>query len=359
MFTSKLRKILDCKGRWGLEASFRKNFVGGRYTSPQLYRFTSIPRVQSETNADPVTTCKEVQQENEFPSSSIPHPGKPISKRKPNVLSKKRQNGWPGLTGEFADNFKKVMISREFDIAMELLGRMKAEGHKPKSTVLNGLLTLCHTKAHLSCALELFSELFAMDCIPNDSAYTALIRCYSDADQIDTALTLIDEMMSLSMELKLRTYHPILEAASRLGDFKCSLSVIKQMIAVGVIPRSDHFTLLLEASASSGALNSTIGIHEIDALLRLDILDLWDMDISLLQRIVAALRGVSLQDVRDEGVMNSNEDTGILFNHILTYLGISHHITSYHNASQHTTSHHIMLCHIVGTHLSILIGLYI
>lgn len=342
MFTSKLRKFLDCKGRWGLEASFRKNFVGGRYTSPQLCRFTSIPRVQSETNAHLDATCKEVQEEKECPSSSIPLPGKLISKRKPNVLSKKRQNGWPGLTGEFADNFKKVMISREFDIAMELLGRMKAVGHKPKSTVLNGLLTLCHTKAHLSCALELFAELFAMDCIPNDSAYTALIRCYSDADQIDTALTLIDEMKALSMELKLRTYHPILEAASRLGDFKCSLSVIKQMIAVGVIPRSDHFTLLLEASASSGALNSTIGIHEIDALLRLDILDLLDMDISLLQRIVSALRGVSLQEVRDEGVMNSNEDTGII-----SHLNIPRHIISYHNVSQHIKLHYIESRHTI------------
>ena len=321
MFSNKLRDLLYSKGRWGLEVTVKKNLIRGRCKSSQLCRFVSTPRSQSELNGLPVQSCKQLQEDSESSASIISSFREQNQTQRSTVLGKKKQNAWPGLTGEFADNFKKVMISREYDIAMELFRRMKAVGHKPKSTVLNGLLTLCHTKAHLSCALEIFAELSSMECTPNDSAYMALIRCYSDGGQVDIALSLIDKMKALSMELKLRTYHPILEAASSLGDFECSLSVVKQMMTDQIIPRSEHFTLLLEAAASSGAINSTVDVNEIDLLLRLDTLDLLDMDVLSLQRIVAAFRNLSLISVRDEGVMTTNNETGIpiLYYTILYY----------------------------------------
>jgi pentatricopeptide repeat protein len=145
----------------------------------------------------------------------------------------------------------------------------------------------------------------------SESAYMALIRCYSDNGEIHRALSLIDEMKELNLELKLRSYHPILEAAWRANNFDIALSVINKIAADGVIPRSEQLTLLLEVGASSGALKDTRNIGHLHQLLQSDKLDLLDMETSMLQRVAAAFRGVSVDRVVGEVVMQGSDFTQI------------------------------------------------
>jgi pentatricopeptide repeat protein len=167
--------------------------------------------------------------------------------------------------------------------------------------VLTGLLLVCTKKHHLSSALELFNELSELVNQPSETAYMSLIRCYSDNGQIDVALSLIGKMKRESVELKLRNYHPILEAAVILRDFDNSILTIKQMIAETLIPRSDHFILMLEAAATSGAFDRRGDVELIDNLLCDSLVDLSDMDHHGLMRILSAVENISMEDAEAEG----------------------------------------------------------
>ena len=206
------------------------------------------------------------------------------------IPSKKRKvKTWRGLQGDYAAEFKMIMISRDYDAAMRLYEGIKASEEPPKANVLSGLMTVCHLKEHLASAITLFQEFTMIGYPPNESAYMSLIRCYADDGQIDTALSLIDEMKKHSMEMRLRAYHPIMEAAAKLGDFKSAIMTMKAMSGENVVPRAEHFVLLIEAAAKSGTIGENASAEEIDKLLHDEIFNLTDLNRDGLVRIVAEI----------------------------------------------------------------------
>jgi pentatricopeptide repeat protein len=227
-------------------------------------------------------------------------PSKPV-KTIPYRLNKKKD--WSEVGDQFAEDYKKIMKSRDFEAAMELYGTIKNLNTSSRTDVLTGLLLVCTKKHHLSSAVELFNELSKLVNQPSETAYMSLIRCYSDNGQIDVALSLIEEMKRESVELKLRNYHPILEAAVSLRDFDNSVLTIKQMIAETLIPRSDHFILMLEAAAMSGAFERKGDIEIIDKLLCDSLVDLSDMDHNGLIRILSAIEDISEEEAEEEGTL--------------------------------------------------------
>lgn len=216
--------------------------------------------------------------------------------------SNKKKN-WAEVGEEFTEDYKKVMKSRDFEAAMKLYGTIKNLNTSSRTDVLTGLLLVCTKKHHLSSAVELFNELSKLVSQPSETAYMSLIRCYSDNGQIDVALSLIEKMKRESVELKLRNYHPILEAAVSLRDFDNSILTIKLMIAETLIPRSDHFILMLEAAAVSGAFERKGDVELIDNLLSDSLVDLSDMDHYGLIRILSAIENISMEEAEEEGTM--------------------------------------------------------
>ena len=216
---------------------------------------------------------------------------------------KRKIKTWRGLKGDYADEFKAIMVSRDFDAAMRLYEDIKASEELPKANVLSGLMTVCHLKEHLDSAITLFKEFSVIGYPPNESAYMSLIRCYADDGQIDVALSLIEEMKKHAMEMRLRAYHPIMEAAAKLGDFKSAIMAMKGMTSENVVPRAEHFVLLIEAAAKSGTIGGSASAEEIDKLLHDEIFNLTELNREGLIRIVAAFRGISVSDVESEGVL--------------------------------------------------------
>jgi pentatricopeptide repeat protein len=204
---------------------------------------------------------------------------------------------------DYAEEFKVIMISRDYDAAMRLYEYIKASGEVPKGNLLSGLMTVCHLKEHLDSAITLFKEYSLIGYPPNESAYMSLIRCYADNGQIDVALSLIDEMKKHSMEMRLRAYHPIMEAAAKLGDHNSAILAMKGMTSENVVPRAEHFVLLIEAVAKSGTIGESSSVEEIDKMLRDETFNLTDLNREGLVRIVAAFRGISENDVAKEGVL--------------------------------------------------------
>ena len=225
---------------------------------------------------------------------------------------KYKMKDWPKLTDGYAEEFRAVMRSREYDTAMALYERMRESGNTPRQIVLTGLLTICQKKSHLNCALELFNDFSMIGITPNESAYMSLIRCHSDNGQIAIALKLIDEMKLLSLELKLRTYHPILEAACKVVDFNSSLMILNQMLDDDVIPRSEQFSMFLEAAALSGALKKKENRDKIEKLLSSDRMDLLDMDLAGLERILTVFRGTSLEEIQTGVSLERIQREGVL-----------------------------------------------
>lgn len=227
-------------------------------------------------------------------------PSKPV-KTTPYGSNKKKN--WAEVGEEFTEDYKKVMKSRDFEAAMKLYGTLKNLNTSSRTDVLTGLLLVCTKKHHLSSAVELFNELSKLVTQPSETAYMSLIRCYSDNGQIDVALSLIEKMKRESVELKLRNYHPILEAAVSLRDFDNSILTIKLMIAETLIPRSDHFILMLEAAAVSGAFERKGDVELIDNLLSDSLVDLSDMDHNGLIRILSAIENISIKEAEEEGTL--------------------------------------------------------
>ena len=234
-------------------------------------------------------------------SSYEPYPV--VSKQKAAPCVRRQMKEWLELTDVFANDFRVVMRSRDYESAMALYKRMADADYIPNENLLNGLLAICQKKSHMINALELFNDFTMMGITPNETAYMALIRCHTDNGEFNTALKLIDEMKLLSLQLKLRTYHPILEAACKELDFQSGILIINQMLLDDVIPHSEQVVILLEAAALSGALKDERNRQKIDTLLLDDKLHLLDMDLLGLQRILSASRGMTMTEIRDEGVL--------------------------------------------------------
>ena len=265
-------------------------------TSPLSQNFSndhqSFAKVHDAVVAEPVAAKSKGPK---LWSNSTSKPVKAIPYR-----SKKKKN-WSEVGEKFTEDYKRIMKSRDFEAAMQLYATMKNLNTTSRTDVLTGLLLVCTKKHHLSSALELFNELSELVNQPSETAYMSLIRCYSDNGQIDVALSLIGKMKRESVELKLRNYHPILEAAVILRDFDNSILTIKQMIAETLIPRSDHFILMLEAAATSGAFDRRGDVELIDNLLCDSLVDLSDMDHHGLMRILSAVENISMEDAEAEG----------------------------------------------------------
>ena len=234
-------------------------------------------------------------------SSYEAHPQ--LNKQKATPYVKRHTKGWLDLNDAFANDFRVVMRSRDYESAMALYKRMIDANYTPNQNLLNGLLSMCQKKSHTVNALELFNDFTMMGITPNETAYMALIRCHTDNGEFKTALKLIDEMKLLSLELKLRTYHPILEAACKELDFQSGILIINQMLSDDVIPHSEQLVILLMAAALSDALQDEKNRQKMDKLLLDDKLYLLDMDLLGLQRILSASRGMTMTEVRDEGVL--------------------------------------------------------
>lgn len=207
------------------------------------------------------------------------------------------------IAEEFNSEFRKVIRSREFEPAMALYARMKDANFYPRESVLTGLLSICQKKEHLADALTIFSDFIASGIPPNESAYMSLIRCYSDNGQISEALELIDKMSQANLELKLRSYHPVLEAVCKNNDFEAAMIMIEQMHKNNVVPRSEQLTLLLQVSATSGAIDNGVNRKQIDDLLMAASLDLLGMETEEMRRVVGAFCDLSAEEVLEEGIL--------------------------------------------------------
>jgi pentatricopeptide repeat protein len=209
---------------------------------------------------------------------------------------------------EFSSEFRKVIRSREFETAIALYRRMKEANFYPRETVLTGLLSICQKKEHLTDALAIFADFAAGGIPPNESAYMSLIRCYSDNGQITEALELIEKMSQANLELKLRSYHPVLEAVCKNNDFEAAMIMIKQMHKSNVVPRSEQLTLLLQVSATSGAIDNAVNRKQIDELLLAASLDLLGMETEEMRRVVGAFCDLSAEEVLEEGILIETRD---------------------------------------------------
>jgi pentatricopeptide repeat protein len=283
MKASKVRYLNNLRGCWNTPP------LKGKYA---IRNYCFIPAVLSASESGTLHA----------PVLSVVNsaPSKPV-KTIPYRLNKKKN--WSEVGEQFAEDYKRIMKSRDFEAAMKLYGTIKNLNTSSRTDVLTGLLLVCTKKQHLSSAVELFNELSKLVNQPSETAYMSLIRCYSDNGQIDVALSLIEKMKRESVELKLRNYHPILEAAVRLCDFDNSVLTIKQMIAETLIPRSDHFILMLEAAAMSGAFERKGDIEIIDNLLCDSLVDLSDMDRHGLIRILSAIEDISEEEAEEEGTL--------------------------------------------------------
>ena len=211
-------------------------------------------------------------------------------------------NNWL-KTDVFVDDFRAVMRSRSYESAMVLYKGMVDADYAPSENIITGLLSVCQKRTHIISALELFNDFTMMGITPNETAFMALIRCYTDNGEYKTALKLIDEMKLSSLELKLRTYHPILEAACKELDFQSAILIINQMLSDDVIPHSEQIVILLEAAAFSGALKDEKNRKKVNTLLLDEKIYLLDMNLIGLQRILSAFRGITMDEVRSEGVL--------------------------------------------------------
>lgn len=204
--------------------------------------------------------------------------------------------------------FRKVIRSREFEPAMALYARMKEANYYSRESVLTGLLSICQKKEHLRDALAIFKDFAAGGIPPNESAFMSLIRCYSDDGQITEALALIEQMSLANLELKLRSYHPVLEAICKNNDFDAAMIMIKQMHKSNVVPRSEQLTLLLQVSATSGAIDNEVNRKQIDEMLLAASLDLLGMETEEMRRVVGAFCDLSPEEVLEEGILIETRD---------------------------------------------------
>jgi pentatricopeptide repeat protein len=209
---------------------------------------------------------------------------------------------------EFMVAFRVVIRTREYVPAMALYKKMKEINYPLRESVLTGLLSICQKKEHLEYAIQIFTDFLDAGLPLNESAYMSLIRCYSDNGEVDNALRLIEEMNLIEIEPKLRTYHPVLEAVCKNDDFESAMKIIRQMHKRNVVPRSEQLTLLLEVSASSGALENSVTREQVDQLLLSASQDLLGMDTSEMRRVVSAFCKLTPEEVIEEGILIETRD---------------------------------------------------
>lgn len=209
---------------------------------------------------------------------------------------------------EFMMSFRVVLRTRDYIPAMALYKKMKEIKYPLRESVLTGLLSICQKKEHLEYAIQIFTDFLDAGLPLNESAYMSLIRCYSDNGEIDNALRLIEEMNLINIEPKLRTYHPVLEAVCKNNDFDSAMKITRQMHKSNVIPRSEQLTLLLEVSASSGALDNSETREQVDQLLLSASHDLLGMETCEMRRVVSAFSNLTSQEVVEEGILIETRD---------------------------------------------------
>ena len=247
-----------------------------------------------------------------FPRQNLSGRRIPDSERVVNTVSdgKQRSPKSPPKDAfeEFMMSFRVIIRTREYIPAMALYKKMKEIKYPLRESVLTGLLSICQKKEHLEYAIQIFTDFLDAGLPLNESAYMSLIRCYSDNGEIDNALRLIEEMNLIDIEPKLRTYHPVLEAVCKNNDFDSAMKIIRQMHKGNVIPRSEQLTLLLEVSASSGALEKSVTREQVDQLLLSASLDLLGMDTREMRRVVSAFSNLTPEEVVEEGILIETRD---------------------------------------------------
>ena len=90
---------------------------------------------------------------------------------------------------EFHEAYVRCTKTRQYESAIALYYDIKNKGFHPCDTHLLGLLSICTNKEHLPGALLLFNDLLKSGNTLTETAYMALIRCYSDGEQIGESYT--------------------------------------------------------------------------------------------------------------------------------------------------------------------------
>lgn len=211
------------------------------------------------------------------------------------------------INNDFFDDLIKHVHGKNFKAAMESYECLKVAGYPTKPNTFNSLLSVCCKAEHLPAALRLFDDMKGVNSGKrSEQAYLALIRCYSAAGEIDMALSLVAEMESLSLEPRLRTYHPIFEAICENGDVEHALELMKTICSENIIPKSEHLELLIGTAARSGQLKNPSVRESLDGIIFSLSSELLGMQIDEMQRLTAALATLTVDQVREQGVLVEN-----------------------------------------------------
>ena len=191
---------------------------------------------------------------------------------------------------------------RTYDIMVE-------NGLNIKANLLHAMLSICTEAEHLPRALQLVDALQEAG-VPaqSETAYIALIRCYSAALNVPKATSLLDQLLALSgVEPKLRMFQPLLEALCRTHDVQGALGLARRVKDLGLPLRGEQLTVLVELfgkSHCSGALLDAATRRALDALISEAGNTVIGLSTADMQRIAMAMNNLSrVDDLRQQGIL--------------------------------------------------------
>eukprot|EP01041_Mallomonas_annulata_P002215 gene2215-4303_t len=157
--------------------------------------------------------------------------------------------------------------AKDFTESYELYNQIKQFPFQNEKRVNEAMLSVCFKKDHLEFAQEMFNGMVKRKVAPTESAYLALIRCYSDNFQIEEAFAIIKQMNIIGIEIKLRTYHPILEALCQSNRTFEALELLHHMKDISIYPRTEQIALILAAAKRSQSFENKEFVTRLNEIL--------------------------------------------------------------------------------------------
>ncbi|CAM0145939.1 unnamed protein product [Urochloa decumbens] len=108
---------------------------------------------------------------------------------------------WDKMTKELFDGIHRVLTSNgRFDEAVDLVQRMRAEGHQPDNVTYSQLVYGLCKADRLDDARKVFDEMEAEGCVPDLKTWTMLIQGHCAAGDVDRALHYLTEMIDKDLD---------------------------------------------------------------------------------------------------------------------------------------------------------------
>ena len=152
---------------------------------------------------------------------------------------------------------KHCATANNWRLASKLLNKVPS----PRSyDAYHAVLASCGRAGNTDLALEVFGALKADGHTPNRASYNALLHATSAAGNLEAARNVLDEMTSAGVRLNVVTYNIALNSRARAGDARGAVNLLAEMEAGGIAPSVISFATAINAAAhfNSSALASTL-----------------------------------------------------------------------------------------------------